>query len=64
MIHKFLMPFTRVPTQSDKREESSGLIPSSQQQKKLKIKKKVKKYEQQSAYFSEIRVSKVNRKMY
>jgi hypothetical protein len=36
MIHRFLMPFTRVPTQSDKREESSGLIPSSQQQKNSK----------------------------
>jgi hypothetical protein len=31
MIHRFLMPFTRVPAQSNKREESSGLIPSSQQ---------------------------------
>jgi hypothetical protein len=36
MIHRFLMPFTRVPAQSDKREESSGLIPSSQQQKNSK----------------------------
>jgi hypothetical protein len=33
MIHRFLMPFTRVPAQSDRREESSGLISSSQQQK-------------------------------
>jgi hypothetical protein len=36
MIHRFLMPFTKVPSQSDKREESSGLIPSSQQQKNSK----------------------------
>jgi hypothetical protein len=36
MIHRFLMPFTRVPAQSDKREESNGLIPSSQQQKNSK----------------------------
>jgi hypothetical protein len=33
MIHIFLIPFTRVPAQSDRREESSGLISSSQQQK-------------------------------
>jgi hypothetical protein len=33
MIHKFLMPFTRVPAQLDRREESNGLISSSQQQK-------------------------------
>jgi hypothetical protein len=33
MIHRFLMPFTRVPAQLDRREESSGLISSSQQQK-------------------------------
>jgi hypothetical protein len=33
MIQTFMMPFTRVPTQSDRREESSGLISSSQQQK-------------------------------
>jgi hypothetical protein len=31
--HRHLMIFTRVPTQSDKREESRGLISSSQQQK-------------------------------
>jgi hypothetical protein len=31
MIHRFLMPFTRVSAQSDKREESCGLIPSTQQ---------------------------------
>jgi hypothetical protein len=36
MIHGFLMPFTRVPAQSDKREESSGFIPSSHQQKNSK----------------------------
>ena len=30
MVHRFLMPFTRVPAQSDRREESSGLISSSQ----------------------------------
>ena len=33
MIHRFMVPFTRVPAQSDRREESSGLISSSQQQK-------------------------------
>jgi hypothetical protein len=27
MIHRFLMPFTRVLAQSDRREENSGLIP-------------------------------------
>jgi hypothetical protein len=62
MIHRFLMSFTRVPAQSDKREESSGLIPSSQQQKKLKIRKKATKSGQQIAYFSEGRMSKFNRK--
>jgi hypothetical protein len=62
MIHRFLMSFSRVPTQSDKREESNGLIPSSQQQKNSKKRKKATKYEQQSAYFLEGRVSKVNRK--
>jgi hypothetical protein len=36
MIHRFLMPFTRVPTQLDRKEESSGLIPNSQQQKNSK----------------------------
>jgi hypothetical protein len=36
MIHRFMMPFTRVPFQSDKREESSGLILSSQQQENSK----------------------------
>jgi hypothetical protein len=33
MIHRFFMPFTKVSAQSDRREESSGLISSSQQQK-------------------------------
>ena len=36
MIHRFMMSFTRVPAQSDKREESNELIPSSQQQKNSK----------------------------
>jgi hypothetical protein len=31
--HRLLMSFTRVPAQSDRREESRGLISSSQQQK-------------------------------
>ena len=31
--HKLLVSFTRVPAQSDRREESSGSISSSQQQK-------------------------------
>ena len=52
IIHRLLMPFTRVPAHSDERDESSGLFLSSQQQKKLKIRKKATKYEQQSAYFS------------
>jgi hypothetical protein len=60
MIHRFMMPFTRVLTESDKREESNGLIPSSQQQKNSK--KKATKFEQQSAYSSKGRMSKVNRK--
>jgi hypothetical protein len=45
MIHRFLMPFTRVPVQSDRREESSGLISSSQQQKDSKIRKEATKSE-------------------
>jgi hypothetical protein len=46
------MPFTRVPAHSDRREESSGLISSSQQQKNSKIRKKATKYEQKSDYSS------------
>jgi hypothetical protein len=34
--YRLLMSFTRVPAQSDRREESSGLISSSQQQKTQK----------------------------
>jgi hypothetical protein len=34
-VYRLLMSFTRVPAQSDRREESKGLI-SSSQQKKLK----------------------------
>jgi hypothetical protein len=34
------MPFTRVPSQSNKREESNGLFLSSQQQKNSKKKKR------------------------
>jgi hypothetical protein len=30
--HKLLMSFTRVPAQSDRREESEGLMPTFQQQ--------------------------------
>jgi hypothetical protein len=52
MIHRLLVPFTRVPAQSDRREESSGSISSSQQQKKSKIRKKATKSEQNGAYFS------------
>jgi hypothetical protein len=36
MIHRFQMPFTGVPAQSDRREERIRLISSSQQQKKSK----------------------------
>jgi hypothetical protein len=40
------MSFTKVSAQSDKREKGSGSIPSSQQEKRLKIREKVTKYEQ------------------
>jgi hypothetical protein len=62
MIHRFLMPFTRVPAQSDKERRKQWIDFKFSTAEKLKIKKKATKYEQQGAYSSEGRMSKVNGK--
>jgi hypothetical protein len=63
-IRRLLMSFTRVSAQSDKREKSSGSIPSSQQEKKLKIREKVTKYEQKVPTSQKTEGQRVIRKIY
>jgi hypothetical protein len=62
MIHGFLMPFTRVPAQSKRREESCGLISSSQQEKKLKIRRRPQNMNNKVLILRKGRMSKVKRK--